>query len=196
MKKHISAIVPVITLIFYCCTYSTELKRSLESVGSNRAELEAVFSHYRTTDPNPHKLWAAEDLIDNLPAHYSYAGTKIYDYYSYAVRILTDMLRNEAKIRMQCYDRPDFKDALNLYTIETTEIPDKITLIPFRSYRYRCYLSSNGSWGSIAGLSFYGNTKTRLNAGGIANPEANLSPRGDSNERLFIVSDNSEIEWW
>lgn len=71
-----------------------------------------------------------------------------------------------------------------------------ITLIPFRSYRYRRYLGSNGSWGSIAGLSFYGNTKTRLNAGGIANPEANLSPRGDSNERLFIVSDNSEIEWW
>ncbi|HOD67876.1 MAG TPA: hypothetical protein PK938_04355 [Bacteroidaceae bacterium] len=49
-----------------------------------------------------------------------------------------------------------------------------ITLIPFRSYRYRRYLGSNGSWGSIAGLSFYGNTKTRLNAGGIANPEANL----------------------
>lgn len=90
MKKHIPAIVPVITLLFYCCTYSTELNRSLESVGSNRAELEAVLSHYRTADPNPYKLRAAEYLIENLPAHYSYAGTKIYDYYGYAARILAD----------------------------------------------------------------------------------------------------------
>jgi uncharacterized membrane protein len=118
-----SAIVPVITLLFYCCTYSTELNRSLESAGSNRAELEAVLSHYRTADPNPYKLRAAEYLIENLPAHYSYAGTKIYDYYGYAARILADTALTPEQQRDSLLTITDSKYSdLPLHTIPDAEI--------------------------------------------------------------------------
>ena len=99
-------------------------------------------------------------------------------YESYNV---VDMRRRILGGKLQCSDRPDFKDALTLYTIETTEIPDKIMLDPSRSYRYWRYLSPNGSWGSIAELSFYDNTRTRLNGRGIANPEADQ----DAIERAY-----------
>jgi len=49
-----------------------------------------VLPHYRTTDVNPDKLRAAEFLIENMPAHYSYADDRIYEYYDYAARILAD----------------------------------------------------------------------------------------------------------
>lgn len=123
MKKNIPAIVPVITLLFYCCTYGTELNRSLESAGSNRAELEAVLSHYRTADPNPYKLRAAEYLIENLPAHYSYAGTKIYDYYGYAARILADtaLTPEQQRDSLLAITDSNYSD-LPLHTIPDAEI--------------------------------------------------------------------------
>lgn len=62
----------------------------MDSAGSNRKELEAVLDHYKTVDANPDKLRAAEFLIENMPAHYSYAGSEIYEYYDYAAAILAD----------------------------------------------------------------------------------------------------------
>lgn len=72
------------------CSNLSHLDYALDSAGSNRSELESVLDHYRSVDTNPQKLRAAEFLIENLPAHYSYAGTEIYDYYDYAARILAD----------------------------------------------------------------------------------------------------------
>ena len=72
------------------CIRQSRLDYALDSAGSNRTELEAVLDHYRSADPNPQKLRAAEFLIENLPAHYSYAGTEIHEYYDYAARILAD----------------------------------------------------------------------------------------------------------
>ena len=72
------------------CADRSYLNYALTSAGSNRTELEAVLNHYRETDPNPDKLRAAEFLIDKMPAHYSYAGNEIYQYYDYAARILAD----------------------------------------------------------------------------------------------------------
>ena len=72
------------------CADRSYLNYALTSAGSNRPELEAVLNHYRETDPNPDKLRAAEFLIENMPAHYSYAGNEIYQYYDYAARILAD----------------------------------------------------------------------------------------------------------
>lgn len=63
---------------------------SLESSGSNREELKVVLNHYSTVDTNPCKLKAARFLIENLPAHYSYAGPEIHEYYDYATHILAD----------------------------------------------------------------------------------------------------------
>ena len=72
------------------CADRSYLNYALTSAGSNRPELETVLNHYRETDPNPDKLRAAEFLIENMPAHYSYAGKEIYQYYDYAAKILAD----------------------------------------------------------------------------------------------------------
>ena len=72
------------------CTSRSALENALNQAGSNRSELETVLKHYRTTDANPQKLYAAEYLIENMPGHYSYAGNQIYEYYDYAARILAD----------------------------------------------------------------------------------------------------------
>jgi len=72
------------------CADRSYLNYALTSAGSNRPELEAVLNHYQETDPNPDKLRAAEFLIENMPAHYSYAGSEIYQYYDYAAKILAD----------------------------------------------------------------------------------------------------------
>ena len=77
------------TLIIGCINFSP-VAEVLDSAGSNRSELEAVLDHYRNTDPNHQKLLAAKYLIENMPAHYSYAGIDIYKYYDYAALILSD----------------------------------------------------------------------------------------------------------
>ena len=82
------SIITASTAVFICCACSTDLDRALESAGVNRPELEKVLEHYKNV--NPKKLDAAKYLIENLPAHYSYAGTDIYDYYAYATKILAD----------------------------------------------------------------------------------------------------------
>ena len=72
------------------CNDISPIASVLDSAGSNRSELEAVLDHYKTKDNNPQKLQAAEFLIKNMPAHYSYAGNEIYEYYDYAARILAN----------------------------------------------------------------------------------------------------------
>ena len=72
------------------CNDISPIANVLDSAGSNRSELEAVLDHYRTQDNNPQKLRAAEFLIENMPAHYSYAGDEIHEYYNYAARILAN----------------------------------------------------------------------------------------------------------
>ena len=74
--------------------------------------------------------------------------------------------------KIQCSDRPDFKDAVTLYTIEHTDIPYLIELNADRPYRYWRYLTPDGSWGSISELSFHDENGNRLEGRGIANPEA------------------------
>ena len=72
------------------CNDISPVASVLDSAGSNRSELEAVLDHYKTKDNNPQKLQAAEFLIKNMPAHYSYAGDEIYEYYDYAAKIFAN----------------------------------------------------------------------------------------------------------
>ena len=78
------------TALIVCCSKHSPIAVVLDSAGSNRSELEAVLDHYRTQDVNPDKLRAAEFLIENMPAHYSYAGNEIHEYYAYAAKILAN----------------------------------------------------------------------------------------------------------
>ena len=90
-------------------------------------------------------------------------------YESYNV---VDMRRRILGGKAQCSDYPDFRNALTLYTIERTDIPDKIELNADKPYRYWRYMTPDGSWGSISELSFYDASGNRLDGKGIANPEA------------------------
>ena len=74
--------------------------------------------------------------------------------------------------KIQCSDRPDFKDAVTLYTIESTEMPYYIKLNAKRAYRYWRYLPADGTYGSIAELMFYDNDGNKQTGTPIANPEA------------------------
>jgi len=81
----------LLTFLFLIgCSQTGDIQYVLKSAGSNRPELENVLEHYRAIDPNPDKLRAAKFLIENLPAHYSYADNDIYLYYEYAARILVN----------------------------------------------------------------------------------------------------------
>lgn len=90
MKRFGYIMLIAVSAIFIGCGNRSCLDEVLDSAGSNRSELEAVLNHYRSIDPNPDKLRAAEFLIENMPAHYSYAGSEIYQYYDYAARILAN----------------------------------------------------------------------------------------------------------
>ena len=90
MKKlDLSALLLTAALTVGCKDISP-IAEVLDSAGSNRSELEAVLDHYKTKDANPQKLQAAEFLIKNMPAHYSYAGDEIYEYYDYAAKIFAN----------------------------------------------------------------------------------------------------------
>ena len=200
MKKHIPAILLVITLLFCCCTYSTELNSGLESAGSNRAELEAVLSHYRTADPNPYKLRAAEYLIENLPAHYSYADTGIYDYYGYAARILADTALTPEQQRDSLLAITDSKYSdLPFHTIPDAEIITAVldeTPVGSRNTAARWFviLSDRG----IEETSEW--DLSTMICGGFfpyeRGPKVYRNYTRGNNERPFIISDDGEIEWW
>lgn len=80
----------LIPVLLMSCNRTALFDEVMVSAGSNRKELEAVLYHYRNVDNNPEKLHIAEFLIKNLPAHYSYSSSEIYEYYDYADIILAD----------------------------------------------------------------------------------------------------------
>ncbi len=85
---------------------------------------------------------------------------------------VVDMRRRILDGKFQCSDRSDFRGAVTLYTVETTEIPYLIELSGDRAYRYWRYHSPDGSWGSISELSFYDSDGCKLHGRGIANADA------------------------
>ena len=91
------------------CTHQPSIADVLDSAGPNRSELEAVLSHYKTNDNNPQKLRAAEFLIKNMPAHYSYAGDAIYEYYEYAAGILANKSLSQEQQRDSLLSITDLK---------------------------------------------------------------------------------------
>ncbi|MCQ2974402.1 MAG: hypothetical protein MJ211_06275 [Bacteroidales bacterium] len=86
-------IIPILALCCQSCVNTIKpLEFALEQAGENRSELEAVLKHYEN---DPEKLKAAEFLIENMPAHYSYKGDDIHKYYDMAVPILESDLTPE-----------------------------------------------------------------------------------------------------
>ena len=99
----------LMTVLSVDCTHQPSIADVLDSAGPNRSELEAVLSHYKTNDNNPQKLQAAEFLIKNMPAHYSYAGNAIYEYYEYAAGILANKSLSQEQQRDSLLSITDLK---------------------------------------------------------------------------------------
>lgn len=113
----------VITALLAGCTTRSTMESALNQAGSNRTELEAVLNHYRDTDINPQKLRAAEFLIENMPAHYSYADERIYEYYGYAGRILADksLTPNQQRDSLQAITARKYSD-LSSHTVPDAQV--------------------------------------------------------------------------
>ena len=90
-------------------------------------------------------------------------------YESYNV---VDMRRRLLGGKIQCSNRADFSDAVTLFTIESTDIPDKIKLATTNKFRYWRYLSPDGSYGSVAEVAFFDQNGEEFTGRGIANAEA------------------------
>ncbi len=81
----------IVSLVIFlsCSDESRQIRYAMRLAGDNKSELKAVLLHYRTGDRDPEKLKAAEYLIANMPAHYSYADTAMVNrYYLTALPIL------------------------------------------------------------------------------------------------------------
>lgn len=86
-------------------------------------------------------------------------------YQSYNV---VDMRNRLLGAQLQCASRSDFSDAITLYTINATDIPDRISVSPDKPYRYWRYLSADGTYGSVAEVAFFDSDGNRLTGHGIA----------------------------
>lgn len=92
MKKNV-IIVLLAMLVSACADGNSGLKLAMESAGSNAGQLQAVLDFY--ADSSFEKRQAARFLIENLPAHYSYADSSRLCYYAMAGDILKSGLTPE-----------------------------------------------------------------------------------------------------
>ena len=115
-----------------------------------------------------HKNGNVEYLVGNYEDYRSVTLKRKY-HESYNV---VDMRRRLLGGKIQCSKRSDFKNALTIYTIKSTDIPDKIKLNTNGKYRFWRYLSPDGSWGSVAEVAFFGEDGEKIEGHGIANIEA------------------------
>lgn len=104
-------VVMVVTIITTSCSNNSPLNKALDYAGANRTELETVLEHYKD---NPEKLAAARFLIENMPAHRSYQGDEIHQYYKIAKDVissnLTPVEQRDSLLRVSDYMFP----ALNI----------------------------------------------------------------------------------
>jgi hypothetical protein len=68
-------------VVFSCSRQQDFFAEFFYFQASNRAELESVINHYSQTPADSLKLRAAEFLISNMAAHFSYSGEGLEEYY-------------------------------------------------------------------------------------------------------------------
>jgi len=104
--------------------------------------------------------------------------------------------------QIQRATRPDFSDARTVFTIETTDISDKIVLPKAEgangACRYWRYLAANGTYGSIAELAFYDSSGKMLAGQPIAcshATEENVVNAFDGNLLTNFETDSTDCNW-
>jgi hypothetical protein len=86
--KNLQIIILLLTLAS-CNHHPNYLEHALKAAGTNRPELEKVLAHYKG---DTLKYIAAVFLIENMPGHYSYAGSGVLEYYALGEKILQSEL--------------------------------------------------------------------------------------------------------
>ncbi|MBR4303056.1 MAG: hypothetical protein IKT80_05795, partial [Bacteroidaceae bacterium] len=116
------------------------------------------------------------DIAENIETVSMELRRKYYESYN-----VVDMRRRILGAEIQCANRPDFSDAVTLFTIDTTAIPYKIPLQADKPYRYWRYLSAGGTYGSIAELKFFDETGSSI----MGTPIACYSAKADAIDSAF-----------
>ncbi len=111
--KYIAILLQAVFLVSSCVRKDANLRYALDAAGENRSELETVLEHYKD---NPEKLDAARFLIENMPAHFSYAGNEILKYYDVALKILKSDLspvaQRDTLLTISIRDFPTIEDSI------------------------------------------------------------------------------------
>ena len=89
MRKCLFLVLSAIMPYLVSCV-DHELKDALKSYGNNEWGLKNVLNAYSMTIPNYEMKCAAKYLIKNMPAHYSYYGREVKEYYKYAEHVFSN----------------------------------------------------------------------------------------------------------
>ena len=105
-----------IAILFSCERKNQDLEDALIFAGENRAELEAVLSHYSLNPEDSLKYRAACFLIENMPGHYSYKDTayinKYYDELD-SLAVAFKNMEDNVKDSLYKYVADKYKDKLD-----------------------------------------------------------------------------------
>jgi hypothetical protein len=89
-------------ILLTCCNQNSRLEKALSLAGENRQELEKVLQHYSN---DTLKLKAAEFLIENMTAHYSFVENKgLSDYYDEIDSLYEAAAKYSYLTRVRLYD--------------------------------------------------------------------------------------------
>ncbi len=72
----------IVSIFASCSPYSTEIERTLQQAGDNRAELERVLEYYAANEGDSLKLRAAEFLIGNMYWHTNVESEELDKFYA------------------------------------------------------------------------------------------------------------------
>ena len=75
--RHLFFYAICLTTFAACSPHQDKLETALRLAGDNRPELEKVLDHYAQSPADSLKFRAARFLIENMPGHYTLAGTKV-----------------------------------------------------------------------------------------------------------------------
>ncbi|GHV28074.1 hypothetical protein FACS1894176_10430 [Bacteroidia bacterium] len=145
MKTQFISLLSVLVFCSSCTKEVNCLERALQFAGDNRAELEAVLTHYNANPKDSLKYRAAVFLIKNMPYHHSYRNDKLAKYQNelYQTAVDNNCKGEEAvQILEQKYGR------LNPQEYETVQDAQVITAdYLIRNIEHAFFVWQKQAWG-------------------------------------------------
>lgn len=111
---------------------------------------------------------------------------------------VVSMRRRILGAQIQASNNKDFSKYDVLYTVTSTNIPDKIKLDCSKSYRYYRYMSADGTYGSVAELKFWMNDTVPVTGSYMACPSASNDAIGKAFDDDWLTNfetDNQDGAW-